>query len=567
MAACAARRLPLSGGGGRVLIAAIMKTRRPWVRLAILLPTLLLLAGCFETTQEFTLNPDGSGKVVHESRFQLVDFSGGKGNPDAEARKAAAEVIAKAKGVTAWRDVSFRRLDDGRVYFKGTAYFKNLSTLEFPNQTMLDFTWTPGADGTGVLALRPKQDTDQAAAGANPPVDWSKLSPAERTAKMAEARAKFQQMKPMMAGILGTMKHTVVFHLPGHPGGSALFATDATGALRLQFDGAKMLAALETLLNDDAWMEKNSGTLGGQGMPEMDEHVSELVFGGKGPARAAVTGLGGAAFDFAAEVAAAQAEFPAVQQQLSLPPPAVAAPASAGPIPGARIVGVRLARDLDEQLDLRPFGAGAGYTLAVLVGLPRGALAMTEECGLDVALADDGTDLLPESEFNRRISFPKLSADKSAVLIEAELKAPGPAVRGLKELSGHLQYSAASGTKTVDLGFAKLAPGAKGKELEAQVDSLQAGDGHDNPGVISLTLKLTPDSLKALRLATADQQAELKQTGYSGGGDSFTFTFESANGFPPKCRLVAEVYDQLQTYNVPFKLENVSLLGEPANAK
>ena len=525
-------------------------------------PRILPLAGCALACLLLT----ACFKVVHESTFQTVDLSGKADQSDAQLKAAIAEVIKNAKGVDAWRDVSFKRLDDGRIHFKGTAYFRHLSELELPNQTMLNFSWAKDADGKGVLTLREKPGGP---GGEKKPADWAKLSPAERTKKIKEERAKFQQMKPMMTGFIGTMKHSAVFHLPGKPGESAGFVRDPSGALRIDFDGARMLAAMETLLNDDAWIARNSGNLGAQEMPANDERLSELLFGGKGPLRAAVSGLAGAAFDYEAEVAAAKADFAAVEPQLATgaEPVASAAPARGESLKALKVVGVRLVTEVDEKLELQPLGAGAGYTVALLAELPGSVLAMTDECSLDTAVADDGSDLLPESEFSRRISFPKLSADKATVLIEAELKAPGAGVRGLKELSGHLQYRAAGGTKEIELGFAKLAAKAKGKALDAQIESIAAnGDGGKSQSM-ELQLAVHPDGLRALYVVTGGNRVELKQRGYSGSGEAFTYTYEAEAGFPAKSRLVAEVYDQLQTFDVPFKLENVTLLGEPIDAK
>src|SRR5438445_786747 len=120
---------------------------------AACLSAALLLSGCFETKEEFTLNPDGSGKVVHESSFQNMNLSGDNEATEESLKEAIAKVIEGAKGVDAWRDVSYKRLDDGRLYFKGTAYFKKLSDLNIPNQTQLQFDWKTGAGGDGVLTL------------------------------------------------------------------------------------------------------------------------------------------------------------------------------------------------------------------------------------------------------------------------------------------------------------------------------------------------------------------------------------------------------------------------------
>jgi hypothetical protein len=275
--------------------------------LAGCLAALALLTGCFETTQDFTLNPDGSGKVVHESKFQNMVMNGAKGSADEQTKAAIADVLKNAKGVVAWRDVSAKVLDDGRIDFKGTAYFKNLSELEIPNQTMMDFDWTPSAGGSGALTLRIKKNASNNATVA--PVDPAKLSPEERANKVKEDRMKYMQAKPMMTAFMATMKQSVVFHLPGKPGETSSFTRDPSGALLLQMDGAKMLAVMDKLVGDDAWMAKNSDALNGQGSSEANADMTALMFGGKGPVRAAVTGPAGAAFDFDAEVAAAKKDF------------------------------------------------------------------------------------------------------------------------------------------------------------------------------------------------------------------------------------------------------------------
>ena len=111
---------------------------------------LMLLTGCFETKDEFTINPDGSGKVVHESSFQQVNLGNQEEATEDSLKEAIGKVITESKGIEAWRDVSFKRLDDGRLFFKGTAYFTNLNTLDIPNQTMLEFDWQK-SDGGAVL--------------------------------------------------------------------------------------------------------------------------------------------------------------------------------------------------------------------------------------------------------------------------------------------------------------------------------------------------------------------------------------------------------------------------------
>jgi len=529
----------------------------------------VLLSGCFETKDEFTLNPDGSGKVVHESKFQNMNLSGDNEATEESLKEAIAKVIEGTKGVGAWRDVSYKRLDDGRLYFKGTAYFKNLSQLDIPNQTQLEFDWKTGMGGNGVLTLRTnKGGGHEGFKVEKKSVDLTKLSPDERAKKIKEERAKFQQMKPMMAGFMGTMKHEVILHLPGQPVSQSNFTKDASGALHLVFDGAKLLDAMDKLINDDAWVAKNLGSFSpGADKPAMDEEVNAAMFGSKAPVQAAVTGATKPAFDYAVEAAAAKKEFAKIQKQLGTSPVTVAPPAKGGTLKSLKVVGVRLVTESDKKRELRPFNYDAGYAVVLLAELPGSVLAITDKSGLDTAVADDGSVLLKDSEWDRRFSFPKLSTDKAAVLLEAELKAPGPGVKGLKELSGHLQYNVAGSAKEIDLGFTDLTAKAKGMELGAQIESIEDGWQKNGSQQMHLKLKTDKDALKAVYLIVGDEKTELKQNGYSGGMGSFTFTYELKTAFPAKGRLVAEVYDQLQTFDVPFKLENISLLGASLNGK
>lgn len=514
---------------------------------------LLLLAGCFETEQEFTLNPDGSGKVVHRCKFQNVDFSGGKRSTEAQAKVAVAEFLKKAKGVEAWRDVRYSVLEDGRIAFEGTAYFRKLDELDLPNQTMMEFNWTTTPDGNGVLALRTdanKKDKPKAA-------DPAAFSADERAKRIKDGRAQYQQAKPMMAAIVAGMKHDVIVHLPGKPAGDSAFQA-SSDTVSLHFDGAKLLAAMDSLINDDAWMLKNAGNLKGEGGPPMDDAVSELLFGRKGPVEARVTGLKKPAFDFETEVAEAKTQWPEVEKSLGLGPLPVAAPAKSGEIKSVKVVGVRLVKELDEQWGLSPLGSTPGLTLALLAELPGSVHAMTEECILVGAVADNGADLLPESEYKRHFSFPKLSEDKTRVLLEAELTPPPAGVTRLKELSGRVQYTVAGGVVETELGFKKLAAKEAGKAFGATITSI--GDkSEDGSQEMELHLDLEPDQIKAVLLVVGKERSELNRHGYNGGGGSFEYTFQAEKGFPPKARLVIETYGEFQTYDAPFTLQDVPL--------
>jgi len=521
-----------------------------------------LLTGCFETRQEFTINPDGSGKVVHECRFQNIDLTQSDASPEDALKEAIAKVISGAKGVDAWRDVSYKRLDDGRLFFKGTAYFKDLSKLSLPNQTSIDFKWGRNVDDA-ILTLRTnKTESRDGLSIERKPVDLSKLNPGERAAKLKEERAKFQQMKPMLLGFIGTMKQEVVMHLPGRLVESSNLKSNADGGVRIEYSGAQMLAAMEKLIENDAWFARQIGSLGLQERPALDEDLNELVFGTKAPVRAIVRG-GKPLFDYQAELTTATIEFAKIQKGLGTAGAAIAPPAQGGTLTSVKIVGVRLVTQADKKREIRPFNSDAGYSVSLLCELPGSVLSVTDQSALDTAVADDGSSLLPKSDWAKRLHFPRLTTDKAGVVFDVELLPPPPQVKGIKELSGHLQYRVGGGTKEIDLGFDELKPQSAGSQLGARIDSIKDGWKKDGSQELELKLKMDPAALKSIQLVIGDTKIELNRRGYSSSGTSYSGTYESKTAFPPKCRLVAEVYDDLKTFDSPFKLENFSLLGTP----
>src|SRR4029077_13219990 len=100
----------------------------------------LLLTGCVQCEQIFTLNPDGSGKVAITLVMPLNPFEqalGGGGAPGgkklslAEKKRAFVDkFLSTAQGVEAWKDVSAEYTPEGLLKFQGTAYFKDMQQLK-----------------------------------------------------------------------------------------------------------------------------------------------------------------------------------------------------------------------------------------------------------------------------------------------------------------------------------------------------------------------------------------------------------------------------------------------------
>lgn len=515
----------------------------------------LLLSSCYETKQDFMINPDGSGKVRHECTFQSVSLNN-ENDTSVEALQAAiAKIVTDSKGVDAWTDVSFKRLEDGRIWFLGTAYFKKLEELEIPNQSMLQFAWKNQGGGKAELALDLKKSKNP-----KPKPDAAKLTPEERAKKNKDERAKFQQSKPMVTAMLGTLKQDVSFKLPGKVETRSNFKPTPSGTLGLSFEGAKMIDALEKLMADDAWLEKHGFDT--QDTPALDAELGGLLFGEKAPVKATVSGATAPLFNYAAEVAAALKGAEKLQKQLGAV--SIAPPAKGDALKSIKVVGVRMVAPVDKKLDIRPFNYDAGYTLAVLAELPGSVLDVTDKSSITTATASDGSSLLKgERDWDRRLVFPKLSADKSSVMFDMELKLPEPSVKGIKEVSGTLQYRVSGAAKEIDLGLKSLKAGDKGTELGASIEKIKEGWQKDGSQDMELKLKLKPGDLKSAFIVVDGVKTEIKRNGHSSSGGTTTFTFASKTAFPEKGSIVLEIHDKVQTFDVPFKLENLSLLGTP----
>lgn len=541
---------------------------RALVRCASLLST-ALLAGCFETKQEFTLNPDGSGKVIHEC---VLQSTGGLGAVDVspEGTKAAIrEILEKSVGVDAWREVSYRRHDDGRLFFRGTAYFKNLSQFELPNQTALKFAWNKL--GSGRVALVAREGTNQA--HRTTPV-LTNQPPVDLPAKLAQERANYQKIKPVIAAMLAGMKQESVFHLPGRLAGESTFPPGRDGAVKIQFEGAKLAAALDKLIADDEWAKQRlaagAGLTGLTNSLLFDSAVNAILFGQSAPLRAELTGATQALFDYAAELAAAQVDDARLRSELGvgaaggLDPSLFMAPAQGQPLKNLQVVGVRWVSAAGRPRELRPFDLDAGLTLSVFAELPGSVLALSDESRIDTAIAEDGADLLPTSATKRRLRFSRVATDRTSALIEISLAPPAPGVTVLKEISGQLKYTTIAGRRQVDLGFPALKPGAVGTALDARVVAIEAGSRKDGSQLVHLKLALRPEKIWTVWIAVDNAWQSLTRRSYSGGGDIHEFTYESPRAIPAAGRIVIETFDEIRAYESPFKVENVPLLGAGA---
>ena len=532
---------------------------------------LCFLAGCIETKEEYSLNPDGSGKVICEITQPLMAITITEAEEETGLEKARDEVekiLQESKGVEVWKDVTFKLTDDGKLYFKGAAYFRKLSALNIggsmkSEEGQAEFVRLR----SGGMRLRLwKGEKKKSSKGGKA------LSKSELARKVKTEKAKFAQSRPMIVMMLTGFRDEKIFHLPGKLNRVSGFKRNAaTNTVRILVKGDKVLKAIDALAKDDAWWAKQ--VLTGRSLinegPPMDADLCKKLFGAKGFVAASVKGTLKPLFNYRAEVARAKRAYPALRKKLGLAAKAekvaaaVLPPAAGGRLKNLRVGGVQIIHESDQKKEIRPFNYDKGYALSLIAELP-GAVMRIKEAKITKAQADTGEDLLPSREWDRKIHFPKLSANKSTVILEVKLKLPGTRAKGLKELSGELIYVVNKGTKTVDLGMLELKAGAKGKALGAEIKSLKESKWQKAHQELELKLEISRDQVKEVRFADINgNKLPVSGSGSWWSGRRVTLTYRLKGEFPAKARIMVEVYAQLQEYKVPFKLSNVSLIGLP----
>jgi len=596
--------------------------------------TTVAIAGCIETKDEFTVNPDGSGKVIHEITFQPMDLgmmgemgsemmgemagamgemTGEMGNmtadmtaemtadmgemmgkmmggepsdPQAQLKKSVKEILSQSSGVDTWKDISYKLTDDGRMYFKGTAFFPNINNLSlhnagFDSDMKLHFT----RDISGEITIELKsQEQDEGTETVEPAIP--EIPEAQLNIIVKQARLQYTQMKPMMQGILSTMKSETILHLPAGIKEISNFEKVDNRTVRIILDGSKMLEVMDRMMQDEDWLKEQirAGKDPLQDGPEGDLDMNEMLFGEKAPVRVVLAGGAQQLFDYDAEVTAAKANYENMLKKLGIEEAVPARPTigDVSPFPGFRevtptapervtgemnvkVAGVRLVRYSDFERGIMPLGQSDGYTLSLIGELPAPAIRASGG-KIEVATTDTGKSLLPEHQWGRKIKFPKLAKDKKTVVFDVELLLPDEDVEGLEEVSGVLEYLTATGTKQIDLGIMDLKDGAKSNVEDFSIKSIKKKPGAWEKGntYMHIGINLLRGSIKDVKLYREDG-TEIK-TFFAGSSYMkdrlINYNIRTKGEFPPRGRIVFEVLDGITKHEIPFKLTNISLTGQ-----
>jgi hypothetical protein len=272
-----------------------------------------------EFRMDFTVNPDGSGKVAIE--IVMPPFAAAPGQPGAAAmvRQRAGVIVQKAAWAETWTDVAFAETEGGGARFKGTAYFKDLAAVGIGWALVKGMTWSKDAAGDATLSLNLHDPPP-------PPAKLPQLTDEQLAQRMAMARQAYAQVRGFVSpSPLARMKMCLTYRLPGKLAAAGGFEKAADGSLQWTMDPDKERLAADAAMADDDFV-KTCIMLGREPTLEAREKGTRTV------RTARVAGEMKPPFDYQAEVKAAREAYPKMMEKSGLNQP----PADKTPVESAK---------------------------------------------------------------------------------------------------------------------------------------------------------------------------------------------------------------------------------------
>lgn len=165
---------------------------------------LLPVAGCIQGQATVFLNPDGSGKVTIETVLDTYNAKE-KAKIWQEYQNAIAQIkesLLKSEGVDAWTNVDWRIMENGKLYFKGQAYFKSINNVAINLGDLkgnLRVYYYENENGQHNLELKSFESEPNG-------VEW--------TAQRQNSAQRYKLFSPDMENMLKGLRLDVIFVLP-----------------------------------------------------------------------------------------------------------------------------------------------------------------------------------------------------------------------------------------------------------------------------------------------------------------------------------------------------------------
>lgn len=275
--------------------------------------------------REYTLNPNGSGKVrcawtmkYHGLLFLYPFLKDSKPALEEEARHLAANEIRNASGIETWSDVSIKISLDGSVSFEGTAYFVDINKVRlYPlmsNQFLEKPTFSRGQNGGVILDF---------VSGIHVAGNVTRFSDdeLEEIIRVKRAELKRSQKEWGFLDYLINAKSSVSVNLPGPIESCTNMSQIVDNKVKVEVEGKKLVEALREFSANDDFMRRHMRAGGGEFSIEAlahDEVFVERLFGKKGTIRVETKKDLRAQFDYDKEVAEAKKNFDPMIKRLGI---------------------------------------------------------------------------------------------------------------------------------------------------------------------------------------------------------------------------------------------------------
>lgn len=536
--------------------------KKTWSTFAFIILA-VFVSGCHEVKRHYVINPDLSGKVEIYSKTSIDPFfqlSSRSKQPDSEKIKQAVKsILDNTIGIDTWKDIQWNVNDEGKLEFKGTAYFKDFNTLN------LDTSIT----SSNKLILtndKNKHILQWKQVGNNVHDDSAKAIPLTGEAlekQIKIEKAKFKASFGMLSSILNGFKEEEIFSLPGEKQSVKGFKMDGNKVV-LSIIGEDVLSAINKLAQDDNFWHKATASGEMQLTKDAPADLQLQVFGALLPFEAIYSG-GKNQFDYQSELAAGKSNYPALLETLGIvekSKPITVATSGYSKFKSIRVGGLTQIFESDPERGIRPNSQDKGYIL-YLIAEWKGAVHKVDEVIISEAVTDDGQNLLPDESLSSFVQLPQLSDDKAAVVFPAVLKIPGSQSKTLKKLSGKVSFTIVSEAKSHDSGLIKLAVGSKTNELGMEIT--KANKSEDTANYYSIAFKLNINSNLLTSIKFYDDKKNTIESigsGTSCVNNDCEIEYNFEGEMPKKIGIIVDAYDQIQKLSTPFTIENLPINGK-----
>lgn len=526
------------------------------LRFALCLLGCLVLSGCLDVDNEWTLNPDGSGKVRHRVVHNPSSFLGSAFGGSKTPRAFARELLEKSEGIEAWSDLSYSKNGEGHLLFEGVAYFKDASAVRLQHEVVK----TRFRQEAGQLVVS-FAGTDKEALDLGPLTGSKGGSGLGNASTTSGFRMSLRLLRMQLGSMKAFLKGRDRIRLPGAiaPGHAGVLKE---GVLEVRFSFERLTQFLDRVEADPKLLEvmRARSRKSSSGVDSLDP-AKEKEFDGLattfmvgGAAREARSGGGKPVFDYVDEVKAAKERSAKAYDAVGYALPGRPGKAlRALELGGIEYVHEESAdsNDFEYQGDFEPhlhfhFGGTLGEKPLKLLG---GRLTRV--------IATDGTSLLLDAK-TRELKGVRRPGSLDFTF-GAIARLTSSCAGGYEEVSGYVEYLLPSGrTEDVDLGLVGYTKGAKGTRYEAEIKDVDAR---------SLSLKLSgvdeSEIAKITLLDAAGQEVPAQEGGSWSSGSEMNLTYRLPRGaaWPARGKVVLTRHRGRTRHRVPFKLTELNAEG------